>query len=152
MATLGAASLKKLSGIHHDLHLVVLKAYEFSALEFVITEGLRTKERQAQLVKAGASHTLNSRHLTGHAVDIAPVVEGEVRWDWPLFFQLADAFRRASRNLAVPLEWGGCWARIDNNDTPLETLQARYVDECHTNRRRIILDGPHMQLPWDIYK
>lgn len=149
---LSASSLKKLSGIHHDLHMVVLRATEFSPLQFIITEGLRTRERQTELVKVGASLTMNSRHITGHAVDVAPVVNGEVRWDWPLFFQLADAFRKAARNLATPLEWGGCWQRIDNNDTPLETLQARYVDECHTNRRRILIDGPHMQLPRDIYK
>lgn len=149
---LPAASLKKLDGVHTDLHKVVLRAAEFSDLPFIVTEGLRTRERQSQLVRAGASWTLNSRHLTGHAVDVAPVIDGEVRWDWIVFFDLAKAFRRAAKNLNVPLEWGGCWCRIDDSTVPLETLQARYVDDCYVNRKRPKADGPHFQLPWGIYK
>lgn len=92
---------------------------------FRVVEGLRTKERQAQLVAAGASQTMNSRHLTGHAVDLAPLVSGQVRWDWPLFYPLADALKQSADVIGVDVEWGGDWKKWK--------------------------DGPHWQLSWSKY-
>lgn len=106
---LSVRSEKNLVGIHPDLDKVVRKAEELSELEFIVTEGLRSKERQEQLVKAGASKTMNSRHLTGHAVDLAVVVGGEVRWDWPLYSKLSNSMKEAAKQVGVPLEWGGDW-------------------------------------------
>ena len=63
----------KLKGVHNDLVAVIRLASTKSPIPFTVIEGLRTKERQAQLVKAGASKTQNSRHLTGHAVDLWPL-------------------------------------------------------------------------------
>lgn len=106
---------QRLQGVHPDLVAVVTKARENS--QFVVLEGLRTKERQVQLVAKGASTTLNSRHITGHAVDIAPwmddgdgVVEnGEIRWDWPLYHPMAAAMKKAAADLKVQIVWGGDW-------------------------------------------
>ena len=81
-------------------------------VDFMVTEGLRTPARQAALVKAGASRTLKSRHLTGHAVDVAALVEGQVRWDWPLYPRIAEAFKAAALELKTPLVWGGDWTRL----------------------------------------
>lgn len=122
---LSVRSEKNLVGIHPDLDKVVRKAEELSELEFIVTEGLRSKERQEQLVKAGASKTMNSRHLTGHAVDLAIVVGGEVRWDWPLYSKLSNSMKEAAKQVGVPLEWGGDWTSFK--------------------------DGPHFQLPFQEY-
>jgi peptidoglycan L-alanyl-D-glutamate endopeptidase CwlK len=149
---LRAASLKKVEGVHADLHKVILRSIQFAPFEFIITEGLRTKERQAALVKAGASKTMNSRHLTGHAVDLAAIVAGEPSWKFELYYELAEAMRSAAKNLHIPLEWGGAWCRIDDNAVPTQTLVARYVDQCHENRKKPFLDACHFQLPWDIYR
>lgn len=65
-------SLNNLKGVHSDLVKEVRRALEISELDFTVIEGVRTKERQAQLFKQGATKTMNSRHLTGHAVDIVP--------------------------------------------------------------------------------
>ena len=73
---------------------------------------LRTPARQAELKRAGASQTLNSRHLTGHAVDVAAWVDGDVRWDWPLYPRIASAFKQAARELNTPIIWGGDWPRL----------------------------------------
>ncbi|MFM7012456.1 MAG: M15 family metallopeptidase, partial [Betaproteobacteria bacterium] len=81
----GARSLAKLKGIHPDLRKVMDRAIELTPIDFAVTEGLRTEARQKELVAIGASKTLRSRHLTGHAVDIAPFAAGKLRWDWPLF-------------------------------------------------------------------
>lgn len=105
-------SEQRLIGVHTDLVDVVRRAIEISPVKFIVTEGLRTKERQAQLVKAGASQTQNSRHLTGHAVDLAAKVGAEVRWDWPLYDQLGVAVKQAAEELSVPIVWGGDWRTL----------------------------------------
>lgn len=122
---LNVRSEKNLVGVHPDLVRVVRKAAEQTKLDFIVTEGLRTPERQAQLVAAGASQTTKSRHLTGHAVDLAALVGAEVRWDWPLYAKLAETMKAAAVQEKVALEWGGDW----------KTLK----------------DGPHFQLPWKEY-
>lgn len=105
----------RMVGVHPDLVKVVERAAELATIagvEFFITEGLRTLHRQKQLVAAGASQTMNSRHLTGHAVDVAARVNGEVRWDWPLYHKIAAAFKEAAKELDVAIVWGGDWKRF----------------------------------------
>lgn len=106
---LGQRSLARLEGVHPDLVRVVKRAIEITPVDFSVIEGRRTLARQRQLVASGASKTLNSRHLTGHAVDIAPYVGGTIRWDWPLFHKLAPAVKQAAQELGVPIVWGGDW-------------------------------------------
>ena len=122
---LDARAERNLQGVHPDLVRVIRRAAAESAVAFTVTEGLRTIERQRQLMRAGASQTLRSRHLTGHAVDLAALVDGKVRWDWPLYERLAAAVKLSAQAEKVPLEWGGDW----------KTLK----------------DGPHVQLQWAQY-
>jgi peptidoglycan L-alanyl-D-glutamate endopeptidase CwlK len=106
---LSKRSLDNLALVHVDLMCVVKRAIEITDVDFVVIEGLRTEAKQRRLVAAGASQTMNSRHLTGHAVDLAAWVGGQVRWDWPLYAQIADAMLSAARELNVPIVWGGHW-------------------------------------------
>ena len=102
----------RMVGVHPDLVKAVERAAELATIagvEFFITEGVRTLQKQRQLVAAGASQTLQSRHLTGHAVDVAARVNGEVRWDWPLYYKIAAAFKQAASELDVAIVWGGDW-------------------------------------------
>lgn len=97
--------LSRLRGVHPDLVRVVVRARAAEA--FTVIEGLRSRERQAELVARGASRTMNSRHLTGHAVDLGPV---PLDWnDKPAFRRLAGAMKRAADEEGVPLVWGGDW-------------------------------------------
>lgn len=123
--TLSKKSRDRLAGVHPDLVKVVERAIEITEIDFAVLEGVRSKTRQEQLVKAGASQTMRSRHLTGHAVDLGALVSGTVRWDWPLYFKVADAMKKAAAELSIPLEWGGDWKRFK--------------------------DGPHFQLPFKEY-
>jgi len=102
-------SLTALKGVHPDLVRVVKRASELSPTPFIVTEGLRTLTRQKELVAKGASKTMNSRHLTGHAIDFVPVVGGKITWKWPAFGPVASAFKQASRELGIPIAWGGDW-------------------------------------------
>ena len=113
----------RLIGVHPDLVKVVTRAAELTAVDFTVTEGKRTLERQKQLVAAGASQTLNSRHLTGHAVDVAALVAGQVRWDWPLYYKLAAVFKKAAEELQIAIEWGGDWKSF--KDGPHFQLSAK---------------------------
>lgn len=108
----GARSRARLTGVHPDLVRVVERALTYSPHDFTITEGLRSVARQRELKAAGASQTMNSRHITGHAIDFAVLVGGKVRWDWPLYGQVAEAFKRAAKELNVPIIWGGDWKSL----------------------------------------
>ena len=120
---LGSRSRAKLKGVHPDLVRVVELALTYSPHDFTITEGLRTVARQRELKAAGASQTMNSRHITGHAIDFAVLVGGKVRWDWPLYGQVAEAFKRAAKELNVPIIWGGDWKSL--RDGPHVELDRR---------------------------
>jgi peptidoglycan L-alanyl-D-glutamate endopeptidase CwlK len=109
---LGSRSRARLKGVHPDLVKVVELALTYSPHDFTITEGLRSVARQRELKAAGASQTMNSRHITGHAIDFAVLVGGKVRWDWPLYGQVAEAFKRAAKELNVPIIWGGDWKSL----------------------------------------
>jgi len=133
---LGKRSMDRLTGVHPDLVAVVHRAISRSEIDFTVIEGIRTADRQRQLVKAGASKTMDSRHLTGHAVDLAAWVGGTVRWDWGLYLKIAEAMRAASNELGTPIRWGGTWGLLSNIEGPItaEVLHKRFPD------------GPHFEL------
>ena len=126
MYVLGTVSKNNLKGVHPDLVKVVEKAITLTEIDFRVTEGLRSKTRQIELVNKGASKTLNSRHITGHAVDVVALIGGSVRWDWPLYDKIAKAFKQAAKELNIPIIWGGDWKNFK--------------------------DGPHFELDRNVYK
>jgi len=109
---LSARSLARLEGVHPRLVALVKEAIALTPVDFLVTEGLRTPERQLALLRAGASRTRNSRHLTGHAVDVAAMVDGQVRWDWPLYPRIAAAFKAAAARQGTAIVWGGDWPKL----------------------------------------
>lgn len=109
---LGVRSKLKLIGVHPDLVKLATRAIELSPLDFTITEGLRTVQCQKELFAAKATQTMNSRHITGHALDFAVLVVGKVRWDWPLYERVANAFKQAAKELQIPIIWGGDWKTL----------------------------------------
>jgi peptidoglycan L-alanyl-D-glutamate endopeptidase CwlK len=102
---------QNLRGVHPDLTLV-LEVLAKRGWDFCVLEGLRTLDRQRKLFKAGATKTLNSRHLTGHAVDIAPMFEGEPSFHWPHYHPLAQAMKAVAADVDVKVVWGGDWSRF----------------------------------------
>lgn len=147
---LGIRSRLALRGVHPDLVRLTEAAVARSEVDFRVTEGVRPEARQAALYAAGASRTQNSRHLTGHAVDVAALVAGAVRWELNLYYQIAEAFRDASRDIGVPVEWGACWRLIGKIDD-LPAAVGDYVTRCRARGRKAFVDGPHFQLPRAIY-
>jgi peptidoglycan L-alanyl-D-glutamate endopeptidase CwlK len=123
--SLSERSITSLLGVHEDLVKIVKRAIEVTTIDFVVLEGKRTLERQRQLLAQGRTQTLNSRHLTGHAVDLAPLEGATVVWDWPAYHKLAEYVKAAANDVKVPVEWGGDWKSFP--------------------------DGPHWQLPVSRY-
>ena len=150
--TISARSELRLAGVHPDLVRVVRNLAKGGAL-FRVEEGLRTVERQRQLVAAGASQTMNSRHITGHAVDLLPLVDGQHTWDWQYYYPMADAVADAARKEGVPLIWGGAWGRLvqDWPKGSAKAAQDAYVAERRAAGRKPFLDGPHFELPVGSY-
>lgn len=107
--SLNERSLRNLKGVNQDMVSVVHRAAEISPVYFVVTEGLRTIQRQAELVAKGASKTMNSKHLTGRAVDVAAFHEGKLSWEWKYYVQISNAFKQAAKELDVKIRWGGDW-------------------------------------------
>jgi|TARA_R110000796_G_scaffold103642_3_gene213074 peptidoglycan L-alanyl-D-glutamate endopeptidase CwlK len=86
---------------------VVSRAIELTEVDFAVIEGIRHISRQRELLKAGKSTTLNSRHLTGHAVDMVPY---PVDWeDLERFELMAKAMKSAAKELDISIVWGGDW-------------------------------------------
>jgi len=116
--------MQNLSGVHPDLVSVVKRAIQITEQDFTVIEGIRNLNRQRELFKAGKSKTLNSRHLTGHAVDMVP---WPVDWnDLDRFEVVAEAMKEAAEELNVELDWGGDW--------------------------KSFYDGPHFELDRKVYK
>lgn len=129
---LSERSLKALEGVHPDLVLVVHRAAEITDIDFIVTEGKRTLEKQKILVAKGASQTMRSRHVPemnecgmACAIDVAALIDGEVRWDFPLYEKLADTMKEAAHIEGIHIESGIDWLKFK--------------------------DGPHHQLPWKTY-
>lgn len=148
---LGQKSLRTLRGVHDDLVRVVRAAIQLTTCDFTVLEGLRSQMRQAELVAAGASQTMNSRHLTGHAVDLGALVNGVLRWDWPCYFQIARAMHLAADAEGVRITWGGCWDRDLAAITDPEAACAAYVSRRNGQGKGAFIDGPHYQLDWTEY-
>lgn len=138
---LGSRSKQRLKGVHEDLVELVHYAITITDVDFTVIEGLRSKDRQRQLVAQGKSQTMASRHITGHAVDVAPWVNGSISWDWKYFFPIADAFIEASKATNTPLRWGGNW---QVRDLRKWNQSSRALNQAYTGRFH---DGPHFELP-----
>jgi peptidoglycan LD-endopeptidase CwlK len=155
-----------LATVHADLQRVIVRAADFYAGHFTITEGERTAKKQAAMVASGASKTLKGRHVAACnqcgvacAVDLAEWLDidgdgsidnGEIRWDGPLYFDLAYAVQRAARMLQVDVVWGGCWSSLLTTDN-LEDAQLAYAQRKRAQGERPLIDGPHFELSRSVY-
>ena len=109
MFKLSKKSLAKLDKVNPDLQKLVRNAIGLSTIDFGISEGMRTKERQKILYDTGKSQTMNSRHLTGHAVDVYAWKDGAVSWEFEDYETINIAFSQASKLTNIPYVWGGSW-------------------------------------------
>lgn len=146
---LSQRSLDNLFGVQPALVMVVQRAIQITKVDFGVIEGLRTEARQRELVEKGASQTMNSRHLTGHAVDLMAYIDGRASWELNLYDDIADAMKQAAIEQNVPLRWGGAWSVGDicKWRGTMASAMNSYIDERRKQGRRPFIDGPHFELP-----
>lgn len=112
MFKLSQRSENNLKGVHPDLVKLVRATLANSPYDFGITEGLRSLEQQKANVAKGASQTMNSRHLTGHAIDFVVYLGKDITWDWKYYQAVSAAFKEQAKKLGIPIVWGGDWKTL----------------------------------------
>jgi len=148
MFELSQRSLSRLEGVDERLVRVVCSAIRLSNIDFGVSEGLRTEERQKELVASGASKTMKSKHLEGRAVDLVGYIGGQVSWEVTTYDDIADAMKMAAQAEGVKLRWGAAW-HIDDvceYKGTMEEAMNDYIDLRRSQGRRPFVDAPH----WDL--
>lgn len=126
---LGQRSLDRLKGVNPSLVAVFKRACETMPFDVTVLEGLRTYERQQELLKQGATKVSVSRHMSGNALDIAPY---PIDWnDLERFQIVAEHMFKAAEELGIVIRWGGTWERTFTK--PVKWAK--------------FLDAPHFELP-----
>lgn len=150
--TFSKRSEEKLFGVHPALVAIVRHALRISEVDFAVTCGVRTLEEQKQMVVKGASKTLASKHLIqadghSHAVDIAPFINGGLRWDYGACEKVAEAMKAAAVSKGFGLEWGGAWGfnLLHYNGTPGDAHKEYIAKRIHDGKKPFI-DAFHFQL------
>ena len=148
MFKLSTRSLSNLEGVDPRLVEVVQEAITLTRVDFGVIEGLRTVERQKELYDNNLSKTMNSKHLTGKAVDLMAYVGGKSCWGLNVYDDIADAIREAAIKREVPIRWGCAWNLHDIREwtETMEDAMNDYIDLRRSEGKRPFLDGPHFEI------
>ena len=145
---LSTKSQERLIGVEPELKEVVYEAIKVTKIDFGVIEGLRTEEKQKQLVESGASQTMKSKHLEGRAVDLMAYVGGRGSWELNVYDEIADAMKEAAVKVDVAVRWGAAWTVTDIREWKgtMEEAMNSYIDTRRGQGRRPFIDAPHFEL------
>ena len=149
MYKLSENSLKKLKGVNPKLVKVVKTAIKLTKDDFAVIDGVRDLETQKIYFAKGVSDTMDSKHLTGHAVDLMLYVAGRGCWEPLAYRNVADAMRQAAIQCGVSIRWGGNWFHED-----IRTFDGAFMDDLIRKYKKIkasrkedpFVDAPHFEL------
>jgi peptidoglycan L-alanyl-D-glutamate endopeptidase CwlK len=145
---LSTKSQERLIGVEPELKEVVYEAIKVTKIDFGVIEGLRTEEKQKQLVESGASQTMKSKHLEGRAVDLMAYIGGRGSWELNVYDEIADAMKEAAVKVDVAVRWGAAWTVTDIREWEgtMEDAMNSYIDTRRSEGRRPFIDAPHFEL------
>ena len=146
---LSQRSLDRLIGVHPELVNVVKRAIELTTVDFGVTEGVRTPQRQIELFEKGASQIREGgKHVEGKAVDLVAYLDGRVSWELNLYDNIADAMKQAAIEQNLPIRWGAAWNVPDIRlwRGTMEEAMNYYIDERRMQNKRPFIDGPHFEM------
>lgn len=148
MFRLSKRSQDNLVGVRAPLVAVVRRAITLTKVDFAVVEGFRSPARQRELVVKGASQTMDSKHLTGEAVDLVAFLGSRISWELALYDEIADAMRVAAREENVGIRWGAAWNIPDIRcwTGTMEAAMNFYVDARRKSGKRPFIDAPHFEL------
>ncbi len=135
-------------GVEPELKEIVYEAIKVTKVDFGVIEGLRTEEKQKQLVESGASQTMKSKHLEGRAVDLMAYIGGRGSWELSVYDEIADAMKEAAIKVDVAVRWGAAWTVTDIREWEgtMEEAMNSYIDTRRGQGRRPFIDAPHFEL------
>ena len=144
---LSSRSIDRLIGVDQDIVKVVMRAIEITNVDFGVTEGLRTLQKQKEYVARGVSKTLKSKHLDGEAVDLVAYLGSRISWEISLYDNIADAMKQAAIELDIPIRWGAAWhiPDIRKYDGSMQDAADEYVKLRLSQGRRPFVDAPHFE-------
>ena len=145
---LSTRSQERLMGVEPELKEVVYEAIKVTKIDFGVIEGLRTEEKQKQLVESGASQTMKSKHLEGRAVDLMAYIGGRGSWELNVYDEIADAMKEAAVKVDVAVRWGAAWTVTDIREWEgtMEDAMNSYIDTRRSEGRSPFIDAPHFEL------
>ena len=145
---LSTKSQERLIGVEPELKEIVYEAIKVTKIDFGVIEGLRTEEKQKQLVESGASQTMKSKHLEGRAVDLMAYIGGRGSWELNVYDEIADAMKEAAVKVDVAVRWGAAWTVTDIREWEgtMEEAMNSYIDTRRGQGRRPFIDAPHFEL------
>ena len=145
---LSQRSIDKMDGVDESLVGVVKRAIELTKIDFGVIYGMRTIQEQENLVAAGKSQTMKSKHLVGRAVDLMAYVDGKGCWELNVYDDLCDAMKEAAKELGIAIKWGAAWSEGDirTYEGTSEDAMMKYIDLRRSEGRRPFIDGPHFEL------
>ena len=145
---LSQRSIERLEGVNDELVRVVMRAIAITKVDFGVIEGVRSEEKQRELVAAGASQTMDSKHRTGRAVDLMAYVNGRGSWELSLYDDIAQAMRQAAIEQNIGIRWGAAWVIPDIRiwTGPMEAAMNYYIDSRRRLGKRPFIDAPHFEL------
>ena len=121
MPSFGKSSKKELDTCHEALQVLFNKVVK--EFDCTVTEGVRSQERQNELVAQGKSKTKFGTHVLGKAMDVYP---------YPVDFKDRDRIhyfggyvKGIAKSQGVKIRWGGDW------DGDFETKDNIFDDLCH---------------------
>jgi peptidoglycan L-alanyl-D-glutamate endopeptidase CwlK len=143
---LSQKSLEKLQGVDERLVAIVHDAIKISRVDFAVGEGLRTVERQRELIAKKLSKIKNSKHLFGEAVDLFAYVDGGIKWDLPYYFDIAEAMKEASIKHDTVLRWGAVWDRDLNKIKDTSKEPSAYTERRKAIGKKAFIDAVHFEI------
>ena len=145
---LSQRSIERLEGVNEELVRVVKRAIAVTKVDFGVIEGVRSEEKQRELVAAGASQTMESKHLTGRAVDLMAYINGRGSWELSLYDDIAHAMRQAAIEQNIGIRWGAAWIIPDIRvwTGPMDAAMNYYIDSRRRQNKRPFIDAPHFEL------
>ena len=152
MYRFGKRSRERLKGVKPELINGLNQLIKI--MDVTIIEGVRSQERQDELVAKGASKTKYSKHIEGKAVDLMAYVNGRACWELNVYDAIADAMKQAAIQVGVPICWGAAWGTpempypmdIRKWEGSMEEAMNAYIDLRRSQGRRPFMDGPHFEL------
>ena len=125
MPRFGRKSRERLKGV--DARLVNVLNELIKIMDVTIIEGVRSAERQEELLKKGATKVKYSKHMEGKAVDLAPY---PIDWNnRDGFYYMGGMIRGIAHQMGLKVRFGGDW------DSDGDTKDNSFDDLVHVEIR-----------------